>query len=189
MSTLDKERSLAEQSANMFNKIKEENKREAEERIKALEIQLNREQSSRLLDKTTLDSTHSRTIGDFDKRFREKMQELNETINKTRYELELTTKEKDATIKELTEKYETEKTTRTANNNNFERRISELTAAAKLQQDEIDRLKKNRFAKEEDRVRKEAEEKDALRRRMEQAEVNFKDREEKMKARVNDLDR
>lgn len=141
------------------------------------------------MEKNTLDSTHTRIISEFDRRSREKIQELSETINKTRYELELTTKEKDSIIKELTEKYETEKTTRTANNNNFERRISELSATNKLQQDEIDRLKKIRFAKEEDRAKKEAEEKDALRRRLEQAEANFKDREEKMKARVNDLDR
>jgi phenylalanyl-tRNA synthetase alpha subunit len=85
MSTLDKERSLAEQSASMFNKIKEENKREAEERIKTLEQQLNREQNNRLLEKNTLDSTHSRTIGEFDRRFREKMHELNEALNKTRH--------------------------------------------------------------------------------------------------------
>lgn len=153
----------------MFTKILEEKKREYDERLKNLETQLLREQTNRMNDKNALDSNHTRSITDFDMRYRQKTQELNDIINKTRHELELTTKEKDAIIKELTEKFETEKTTRAANNANFERRITELTAASKLQQDEIDRLKKNRFAKEEDRARKEAEEKEALRRRLEQA--------------------
>jgi hypothetical protein len=150
----------------MFTKISEEKKREYDERLKNLETQLLREQANRMNDKNALDSNHTRSLSDTELRYRQKVIELNDTISKNRHELELTTKEKDAIIKELTEKYETEKTTRTANNTNFERRISELTASSKLQQEEIDRLKRNRFAKEEDRARKEAEEKEALRRRL-----------------------
>ena len=86
-STLDKERSLAAQSTSMLNKIKDDTKREAEERIKTLEMQLAREQNSRMADKSALDSNHTRTLTDFDTRFRQKTQELNDTISKTRHEL------------------------------------------------------------------------------------------------------
>lgn len=100
-----------------------------------------------MADKNALDSNHTRTLTDFDTRFRQKTQELNDTISKTRHELELVTREKDAIIKDLTEKYETEKASRAANTTNYERRIVDLNNTIKMQADDLERVRKNKEMK------------------------------------------
>lgn len=68
---------------------------------------------------------------DLQNRHSQKVQDLNETLSKAKFEYESNLKDKDNQIKELIEKYENEKNYKNMSNSNLERRINDLLASEK----------------------------------------------------------
>lgn len=179
----EKEKSLSDQKIAFLTNSKEENKKDYEDRIRKLETQLSQMQNQRNNDKSTFDNYSRQIIVNTETKYNERITVLNEEIIRKTSEYEAVIKEKDHLIKELREKYETEKLHRETMISKMEKRLNEISENERRLRDEIDRLKADREKKETEYLRKEKEDKDTYKAKMYAMEAKLREIEqEKMRS-------
>lgn len=173
----EKEKSLSEQKIAFLTNSKDENKKDAEERIRKLEAQLSQMQNMRSSEKTTYDNYSRQIMANTETKYSERITVLNEEIMKKTSEYESNIKDKEHIIKELREKYETEKLLRETSIAKSEKRMNELAENERRFREEIDRLKADRDRREAESLKREKDDKEAHKGKVSTLESRIKELE------------